>query len=196
MRYIANRSSGKQGHAIAAALARLGADVHLVTGPVELTDPPGVATTHVETAEQMLSAVEAALPVDGAVFVAAVADWRVAGATESKLKKSPGAGPPALALTENPDILATIGHHRLRPSIVVGFAAETDNVVENGTAKLERKGADIIVANDVSAGSGVMGGARNRVTVITESGAEPWPELDKSEVAGRLAQLIAARLRQ
>jgi phosphopantothenoylcysteine decarboxylase/phosphopantothenate--cysteine ligase len=196
VRYIANRSSGKQGHAIAAALARLGADVHLVTGPVELTDPPGVTTTHVETAEQMLSAVEAALPVDGAVFVAAVADWRVAGATESKLKKSPGAGPPALALIENPDILATIGHHRVRPSIVVGFAAETDNVVENGTAKLARKGADIIVANDVSTGSGVMGGARNRVTVITASGAEPWPELDKSEVAGRLAQLIAARLCQ
>ncbi len=194
VRYIANRSSGRQGHAIAAALARLGADVRLVSGPVEIPDPPGVTTIHVETAEQMLSAVEAALPADGAVFVAAVADWRVAAATPGKLKKAPGGAPPALELTENPDILATVGHHPKRPSIVVGFAAETDNVVANGTAKLARKGADIIVANDVSAASGVMGGARNRVTIITANGAEPWPDLDKSEVADRLARLIAERL--
>jgi phosphopantothenoylcysteine decarboxylase/phosphopantothenate--cysteine ligase len=192
VRYIANRSSGKQGHAIAAALARLGASVHLVSGPVALSDPPGVAVTHVETAREMLAAVEANLPVDAAVFVAAVADWRVDGVATEKMKKGPNAGPPALHLVENPDILATIGHHAQRPRLVVGFAAETQDVVANGTAKLARKGADLIVANDVS--GDVMGGDRNRVTLISADGADAWPELSKTEVAERLAAAIAARL--
>jgi phosphopantothenoylcysteine decarboxylase/phosphopantothenate--cysteine ligase len=192
VRYIANRSSGKQGHAIAAALARLGATVHLVSGPVALPDPPGVAVTHVETAREMLAAVEASLPVDGAVFVAAVADWRVDGVAAEKMKKGPNAGPPSLHLVENPDILATIGHHLQRPRLVVGFAAETQDVVANGTAKLARKGADLIVANDVS--GDVMGGDRNRVTLISADGADAWPELSKTEVAERLATEIAARL--
>ena len=195
VRYIANRSSGKQGHAMAAALARLGADVRLITGPVTIADPAGVATVHVETARDMLAAVESCLPVDGAVFVAAVADWRVAEAAGGKIKKVPGeAAAPALKLVENPDILATIGHHARRPAIVVGFAAETENVVENGRLKLARKGADIIVANDVSAGSSVMGGDRNRVTILSSEGAEPWPDLSKDEVAERLAAVIAGRL--
>jgi phosphopantothenoylcysteine decarboxylase / phosphopantothenate---cysteine ligase len=195
VRYIANRSSGKQGHAIAAALAKLGADVHLVAGPVTIADPPGVTTVHVETALEMLRAVEAALPADGAVFVAAVADWRVADAAKEKIKKVPGeTAAPVLGMVENPDILATIGHHAQRPSIVVGFAAETADVVANGKAKLARKGADIIVANDVSEGSGVMGGDRNRVTVLSGDGTEAWPELSKEEVARRLAQLVADRL--
>jgi len=195
VRYIANRSSGKQGHAIAAALARLGAEVRLVSGPVALPDPAGVTTIHVESAREMLAAVEAALPADGAVFVAAVADWRVAEASGEKLKKVPGASsPPALNLVENPDILATIGHHAQRPAIVVGFAAETQDVEANGRAKLASKGADIIVANDVSAASGVMGGDRNRVTLLTEGGTEHWPEMGKDEVAARLVQAIASRL--
>ena len=195
VRYIANRSSGKQGHAIAAALAQLGADVQLVSGPVAIADPTGVETVHVETAAQMLAAVEAALPVDGAVFVAAVADWRVAEAHGQKLKKLAGATEaPALKLTENPDILATIGHHAQRPGLVIGFAAETENLVANAEAKLARKGADIIVANDVSPESGVMGGDRNRVTLISAAGQEAWPELGKDEVAERLARLIAERL--
>jgi phosphopantothenoylcysteine decarboxylase/phosphopantothenate--cysteine ligase len=195
VRYIANRSSGKQGHAIAAALARLGAQVRLVSGPVSIPDPAGVTTVHVESAREMLAAVEEGLPVDGAVFVAAVADWRMAEASGQKIKKSPGAvSAPALSLVENPDILATVGHHPRRPRIVVGFAAETESVVANGQAKLARKGADVIVANDVSASSGVMGGDRNRVTVIDAEGAEEWPELSKEQVAERLAQLIAKRL--
>jgi phosphopantothenoylcysteine decarboxylase/phosphopantothenate--cysteine ligase len=195
VRYIANRSSGKQGHAIAAALARLGAEVRLISGPVAIPDPAGVTVVHVETAAEMLAAAEAALPVDGAVFVAAVADWRVATAHGEKLKKQPGAtAVPALQLVENPDILATIGHHAQRPALVVGFAAETENLMANAEAKLRRKGADIIVANDVSAASGVMGGDRNRVTLIADNGAETWPELSKDDVAERLAALIAARL--
>ena len=193
VRYIANRSSGKQGHAIAAALAKLGADVRLVSGPVTIPDPPGVTTVHVETALEMLRAVEAALPADGAVFVAAVADWRITGVAGEKIKKLPGAtAAPTLDLVENPDILATIGHHALRPAIVVGFAAETEDVVANGRAKLARKGADIIVANDVSAG--VMGGDHNRVTLLSRADTEAWPDLGKEEVAGRLAQLIADHL--
>jgi phosphopantothenoylcysteine decarboxylase/phosphopantothenate--cysteine ligase len=197
VRYIANRSSGKQGHAIAAALARLGAAVRLVTGPVTIPDPPGVTTVHVETARDMLAAVEAGLPVFGAIFVAAVADWRVPEASGQKLKKQPGdAATPVLSLVENPDILSTIGHHARRPALVVGFAAETENVAENGRKKLSRKGADIIVANDVSAASGVMGGDRNRVTLRTAGGSEEWPELTKTEVADRLANLIAERLAQ
>ncbi len=195
VRYIANRSSGKQGHAIAAALARLGAEVQLITGPVTIADPPGVRTTHVETARQMLAAVEDALPADGAVFVAAVADWRVDSVATDKIKKQPGAETaPSLSMVENPDILATVGHHAQRPSIVVGFAAETRDVVANGELKLRRKGADLIVANDVSAAGGAMGGDRNRVTLLSKDGAEAWPELDKLEVAERLAQVIAAGL--
>ena len=195
VRYIANRSSGKQGHAIAAALAKLGAEVRLVTGPVALADPVGVGTTHVETAREMLAAVESALPADGAVFVAAVADWRVDGVAGEKIKKRPGeSAAPSLSMVENPDILATVGHHAQRPAIVVGFAAETQDVVANGQAKLKRKGADIIVANDVSAAGGAMGGDRNRVTLLTADGAEAWPEMDKLEVAERLAQVIAERL--
>lgn len=195
VRYIANRSSGKQGHAIAAALAKLGADVRLVSGPVGIADPVGVSTTHVETAREMLAAVESALPADGAVFVAAVADWRVDSVATDKIKKRPGeSAAPSLSMVENPDILATIGHHAQRPRIVVGFAAETRDVVANGQAKLQRKGADIIVANDVSAAGGAMGGDRNRVTLLSVDGAEAWPEMDKLEVAERLAQVIAARL--
>jgi phosphopantothenoylcysteine decarboxylase/phosphopantothenate--cysteine ligase len=192
VRYIANRSSGKQGHAIAAALARLGADVRLVAGPVALPDPSGMTVTHVETAREMLAAVAAELPADAAVFVAAVADWRVADVATGKMKKQAGAAAPALELVENPDILATVGHHAKRPRLVVGFAAETQDVVANGTAKLARKGADLIVANDVS--GDVMGGDRNRVTLISSTGAEHWPELSKTEVAERLAAEIAVRL--
>ena len=195
VRYIANRSSGKQGHALAAALARLGADVRLVSGPVSLPDPAGIATTHVETAAQMLAAVERELPADAAVFVAAVADWRVAEAASEKIKKQPGeTAAPVLHMVENPDILATVGHHASRPGLVVGFAAETQDLVANGQKKLARKGADFIVVNDVSAASGVMGGDRNKVTILTPAGVEAWPDLAKDEVAERLAQLIADRL--
>lgn len=194
VRYIANRSSGKQGHAIAAALAKLGAEVTLISGPVVIADPIGVTTTHVETADQMLHAVLAALPADIAVMVAAVADWRVAGSSDQKIKKQPGEPPAPLQLTENPDILKTIGHHVLRPRFVVGFAAETQNVEQNGRRKLEAKGADIIVANDVSPATGIMGGDRNRVKIISSSGLEEWPDLGKDEVAEKLAHEIARRL--
>ncbi|WP_312797097.1 bifunctional phosphopantothenoylcysteine decarboxylase/phosphopantothenate--cysteine ligase CoaBC [Tianweitania sp.] len=198
VRYIANRSSGKQGHAIAGALARLGADVQLVSGPVTIPDPIGVHTTHIETARQMQSAVEALLPADAAVMVAAVADWRTDAESDQKIKKGAG-GPPTLAMVENPDILAGIGKHARRPFLVVGFAAETQDVSQNATAKLDRKGADFIVANDVSVASGinaggVMGGARNRVKIVSRSGVEEWPEMDKAQVAERLAELIARRL--
>ncbi len=195
VRYIANRSSGKQGHAVAAALARLGAKVELVTGPVALADPAGVKVTHVETARQMRDAVEGLLPADGAVFVAAVADWRPEAEADEKIKKQEGSGPPALAMVENPDILAGIGHHSQRPYLVVGFAAETQNLLANAEAKLARKGADFIVANDVSAEHGVMGGDRNSVKIVSKSGVEEWPELSKAEVAVRLAALIAERLK-
>lgn len=194
VRYIANRSSGKQGHAIAAALAELGAEVTLVSGPVTIADPAGVATVHVERAEEMRDAVISRLPVDIAVMVAAVADWRVAGSSEQKIKKQPGDAPPALQLMENPDILKTVGHHEKRPKLVVGFAAETQDVEKNGRAKLERKGADYIVANDVSAETGIMGGDRNSVKIISNEGIEAWPDMDKVEVAKRLAALIAERL--
>ncbi|MGF9693601.1 bifunctional phosphopantothenoylcysteine decarboxylase/phosphopantothenate--cysteine ligase CoaBC [Rhizobium sp. 0TCS1.26] len=194
VRYIANRSSGKQGHAIAAALARLGADVTLVSGPVTIADPAGLRTIHVETAEQMLEAVLGALPADIAVMVAAVADWRVVGAAGQKIKKLPGSAPAPLALAENPDILKTIGHHAERPTYVVGFAAETQDVEENGRRKLQAKGADIIVANDVSPDTGIMGGDRNRVKLISKAGVEEWPDLGKDEVAARLASRIAAEL--
>lgn len=194
VRYIANRSSGRQGHAIAAALQRLGAEVTLVSGPVTIPDPSGVATVHVERAEEMRDAVVARLPADIAVMVAAVADWRVAGAAEQKIKKQPGEGPPVLALMENPDILKTVGHHAQRPRLVVGFAAETQNVEANGRAKLERKGADLIVANDVSPETGIMGGSRNSVRLISREGVDEWPDLSKDEVADRLALWIAGRL--
>jgi phosphopantothenoylcysteine decarboxylase/phosphopantothenate--cysteine ligase len=196
VRYIANRSSGRQGHAIAAALARLGADVTLVSGPVAIPDPSGVKVVHVERAEDMRDAVLAALPADIAVMVAAVADWRVASASNQKIKKQPGESIPTLALTENPDILKTVGHHTMRPKLVIGFAAETQDLDGNAKAKLERKGADIIVANDVSPSTGIMGGVRNRVKIVSRSGIEQWPDLAKDEVATRLATLIAERLRQ
>jgi phosphopantothenoylcysteine decarboxylase/phosphopantothenate--cysteine ligase len=194
VRYIANRSSGKQGHAIAAALAQLGADVTLVSGPVTIADPTGVDTRHVERAEEMRDAVLSALPADIAVMVAAVADWRVASSAEQKIKKQPGEAPPPLQLAENPDILKTVGHHAERPRLVVGFAAETENVEENGRIKLDRKGADLIVANDVSPESGVMGGDRNRVKLISRNGVEAWPDLSKDEVAERLALWIAMQM--
>ncbi|MDH6230639.1 phosphopantothenoylcysteine decarboxylase/phosphopantothenate--cysteine ligase [Mesorhizobium soli] len=195
VRYIANRSSGKQGHAIAAALARLGADVQLVSGPVTIPDPAGVHTTHVESARQMQDAVESLLPADAAVFVAAVADWRTANSADEKIKKVAGEGPPALQMVENPDILATIGHAKNRPYLVVGFAAETQNVVANAEAKLKKKGADFIVANDVSAAGGAMGGDRNRVKIVSKAGIEEWPDMSKDEVAARLAEVIAERLK-
>jgi phosphopantothenoylcysteine decarboxylase/phosphopantothenate--cysteine ligase len=199
VRYIANRSSGKQGHAIAAALAKLGADVRLVSGPVTIPDPAGVTTVHVERAEEMHDAVEQLLPADAAIFVAAVADWRTASAAGQKIKKTTGKGPPALKMVENPDILATVGHHRKRPYLVVGFAAETQDVLKNAEAKLKKKGADFIVANDVgpagTSSGGVMGGDRNRVKIVSRKGVEEWPEMGKDEVAARLADLIATRLK-
>jgi len=199
VRYIANRSSGKQGHAIAAALARLGADVRLVSGPVSIPDPAGVTTVHVETARQMRDAVEAELPADAGIFVAAVADWRTEGQAADKIKKMPGEGPPALKMVENPDILAGIGHHAQRPRLVVGFAAETADLISNAKAKLAKKGADLIVANDVSHDSGVgakgvMGGDRNRVRIVSATSVEEWPEMGKDEVAARLAALVADSL--
>ncbi|WP_311273765.1 MULTISPECIES: bifunctional phosphopantothenoylcysteine decarboxylase/phosphopantothenate--cysteine ligase CoaBC [unclassified Rhizobium] len=194
VRYIANRSSGKQGHAIAAALAQLGAEVTLISGPVTIADPAGVVTVHVERAQEMLDAVLSQLPCDIAVMVAAVADWRVAAAGDQKIKKQPGDKPPALQLTENPDILKTLGHHAQRPAIVVGFAAETQDVEANGRAKLARKGADIIIANDVSASTGIMGGDRNSVKIISQDGVEAWPDLDKVDVAKRLASMIATMI--
>ncbi|MGV2101499.1 bifunctional phosphopantothenoylcysteine decarboxylase/phosphopantothenate--cysteine ligase CoaBC [Rhizobium sp. 21-4511-3d] len=196
VRYIANRSSGRQGHAIAAALAKLGADVTLVSGPVTIADPVGVKTIHVERADEMRDAVLAALPADIAVMVAAVADWRVASAADQKIKKQPGESIPTLALTENPDILKTVGHHTMRPKLVVGFAAETQDVESNAKTKLERKGADMIVANDVSPATGIMGGTRNSVKLISRGGIEQWPDMAKEEVADRLAAVIAERLRQ
>ncbi|MDW3205321.1 MAG: bifunctional phosphopantothenoylcysteine decarboxylase/phosphopantothenate--cysteine ligase CoaBC [Alphaproteobacteria bacterium] len=193
VRYIANRSSGKQGHAIAAALSALGARVTLVSGPTRLDDPHGVETIHVESAEDMLNACRRSLPVDVAVFAAAVADWRVEQAADSKLKKQEGSAPPPLALTENPDILKTVaGLPEGRPDLVVGFAAETGSVVEKAVAKRARKGCDWIVANDVSTGSGTFGGDENQVHLITGEGDEAWPRLSKTAVAERLADRIAA----
>jgi phosphopantothenoylcysteine decarboxylase/phosphopantothenate--cysteine ligase len=195
VRYIANRSSGRQGHAIAAALAALGARVTLVSGPVSIADPPGVAVRHVETAADMLSACEAALPADVAVFAAAVADWRVAKPAALKMKKTPSGAPPSLALTENPDILASIAAAGpRRPKLVVGFAAETHELAAHAEGKRKRKNADWIVANDVSPASGIMGGADNEVHLMTADGTEHWPRLAKEEVAKRLAQRIAAAL--
>jgi phosphopantothenoylcysteine decarboxylase/phosphopantothenate--cysteine ligase len=195
VRYIANRSSGRQGHAIAAALAALGARVTLVSGPVGVADPPGVTVHRVETAAQMLAACQEALPADVAVFAAAVADWHVAHAATGKIKKQPGAAPPSLELVPNPDILATIAAAgSRRPRLVVGFAAETDDLMANAQAKRERKNADWIVANDVSPETGIMGGEDNAVHLITAGGIEHWPKMAKQDVAQRLAERIAAAL--
>jgi len=194
VRYIANRSSGKQGHAIARAAAALGARVTLITGPVTLGDPKGADVVHVETAAQTLGAVEAALPADIAVFAAAVADWRTASARSEKIKKSAGAKP-ALELTENPDILATIGKRRSgRPTLVIGFAAETGNVTAEAARKRKAKGADWIVANDVSPERGVFGGDGNTVHLVTARATEDWPTLSKDEVARRLMARAAEQL--
>ncbi|HRO13153.1 bifunctional phosphopantothenoylcysteine decarboxylase/phosphopantothenate--cysteine ligase CoaBC, partial [Amaricoccus sp.] len=180
VRYIANRSSGRQGSAIAEALARRGARVTFVTGPAEAPRPRGATVVEVETAREMLAAAEAALPADAAVFAAAVADWHVTTASGSKVKKDASGRPPALALAENPDILGTIAARPDRPGLVVGFAAETDDLVANATAKRKRKGADWIVANDVSPATGIMGGTENAVVLVTATGTEPWPRMSKA----------------
>ncbi|MEO0750082.1 MAG: bifunctional phosphopantothenoylcysteine decarboxylase/phosphopantothenate--cysteine ligase CoaBC [Pseudomonadota bacterium] len=194
VRYIANRSSGAQGTAIAKALSALGAEVVFVSGPADVPAPSGVQVVPVGSARDMLAAVQRALPVDAAVFAAAVADWRVASASETKLKKSQN-GLPKLEFQENPDILATISHlNRDRPELVIGFAAETDDVVAHATAKRDRKGCDWIVANDVRPETGIMGGSENDVTLITKDGAEDWPRMSKDAVAKNLADRIAAAL--
>jgi phosphopantothenoylcysteine decarboxylase/phosphopantothenate--cysteine ligase len=195
VRYIANRSSGAQGTAIAAALRDLGAEVVFVTGPASVPPPAGVQVVRVETAADMLAAVLAALPVDAAVMAAAVADWRVANASGQKMKKDGTGKAPALEFAENADILATISKGAARPALVVGFAAETQDVVAHATAKRARKGCDWIVANDVSPETGIMGGTENAVTVITESGAEVWPRMGKDEVARKLALRIGEALK-
>jgi phosphopantothenoylcysteine decarboxylase / phosphopantothenate---cysteine ligase len=196
VRYLANRSSGKQGHAIALAAAQAGADVVLVCGPVHLPDPAGVKVNGVATARDMLAAVEAALPADVAVFAAAVADWRVAEPSGQKLKKAGRTGP-TLRLTENPDILATIARLRQnRPRLVIGFAAETEDVVANAKAKLATKGCDWILANDVSATAGTLGGEENRIFFVTAAGVECWPRQPKAEVALTLMTKIASALAQ
>jgi phosphopantothenoylcysteine decarboxylase / phosphopantothenate---cysteine ligase len=195
VRYIANRSSGAQGAAVAAALRDLGAHVTFVTGPALVPPPTGVAVVKVETAQQMLAAVEAALPADVAVFAAAVADWRVVNAADHKMKKEAGGKGPAFSFTENPDILARVSQMKAgRPKLVIGFAAETDDVLAHAAAKRARKGCDWIIANDVSAGTGIMGGAENAVTLISDAGAETWPRMEKTSVAKRLAQRIAEAL--
>jgi phosphopantothenoylcysteine decarboxylase/phosphopantothenate--cysteine ligase len=198
VRYIANRSSGKQGFAIAAAAQAAGADVTLISGPVDLDDPAGVTVKHVESAREMLHQAEAALPVDIAIFAAAVADWRVVSEGEQKLKKT-SAGMPPLQLVENPDIVATIsGLQDKRPRLVIGFAAETENLIDNAKTKLKRKGCDWIVANDVSPATGIMGGDRNTVHLLTRDGAEisvdSWPAMTKEQVAAALVARVAKAL--
>ena len=192
VRYIANRSSGRQGFAIAAAAAQAGAKVTLVAGPVSLPTPRGVDRIDVETAREMLAAVEGALPADVAIMVAAVADWRAADEAPQKLKKDGSGAPAPLALAENPDILATLARHARRPGLLIGFAAETETVVDHALAKRARKGADWILANDVS--GDVMGGARNSVHLVTAAGVEDWPDMPKSAVATRLVERIADEL--
>jgi phosphopantothenoylcysteine decarboxylase/phosphopantothenate--cysteine ligase len=192
VRFIANHSSGKQGHAIAAAAAAAGADVVLVSGPVHLAEPPGVSVVRIETARQMLDAVEKSLPVDIAIFAAAVADWRVDHPSDNKIKKQQG-GPPTLKLVENPDILSTIAHRKSgRPRLVIGFAAETDHVIANAKTKLAKKGCDWILANDVSPQTGIMGGDVNTIHLITANSVEDWPSQSKDEVARALIARIAA----
>jgi phosphopantothenoylcysteine decarboxylase / phosphopantothenate---cysteine ligase len=195
VRYIANRSSGAQGTALAAALRDLGARVTFVTGPASVPPPAGVTVVPVDTASEMAAAVTAALPADAAVMAAAVADWRVANASAQKLKKDGSGRPPALEFTENPDILASLSKGPNRPQLVVGFAAETTDVLTNATAKRARKGCDWIVANDVSPATGIMGGAENAVTLISGTGAEVWPRMGKDEVARKLAARIAEAFR-
>jgi phosphopantothenoylcysteine decarboxylase/phosphopantothenate--cysteine ligase len=194
VRYLANRSSGKQGHAIAAAAANAGAEVTLVSGPVALRDPVGARTVHVTTARDMMAAVENALPTDVAIFAAAVADWAVAAPDTQKIKKAKN-GTPTLTLVENPDILATVAHLKTRrPKLVIGFAAETENVIAHAKAKLRSKGCDWIVANDVSPQSGVMGGDRNTVHLVTDNGVESWPSQSKEDVARELIVRVAEAL--
>jgi phosphopantothenoylcysteine decarboxylase/phosphopantothenate--cysteine ligase len=195
VRYIANRSSGAQGTAIAAALRALGADVRFVTGPADVPPPNGVHVIQVESAQDMFDAVKANLDVSCAIFAAAVADWRVENASGSKIKKQNGALP-ELSLTENPDILAHVAQlgTDARPPLVIGFAAETDDVIENATAKRARKGCDWIVANDVSPETGIMGGSENQAILVTEQGADQWPRLSKGEVAAKLAERIADQI--
>lgn len=190
VRYIANRSSGKQGHAIAQALGQAGAEVILISGPVNIPDPEHAETIHVQTAREMQSAVETALPADIAVMVAAVADWRSADEADEKMKKENGRGPDSLRLVENPDILQSLGHHKQRPRLLIGFAAETEMLEKHAKAKLERKKADWIVANDVSPEGGVMGGDENTIRLVSKSGVEAWPTLGKQEVANRLVTRI------
>jgi phosphopantothenoylcysteine decarboxylase/phosphopantothenate--cysteine ligase len=194
VRYIANRSSGKQGHAIAAAAAAAGADVVLVSGPVALADPLGVRTIHVKTAREMLGQVEAALPVDIFIGAAAVADWRVSETAPAKIKKDPKHAA-CLTLVENPDILAAMGRRSMdRPALVVGFAAESEQLVENAQAKLAAKNCDMIIANDVGGDSGVLGGENNKVSIVTKKGTDSWPWMPKQEVARRLVDRLAAML--
>ena len=194
VRYIANRSSGAQGTAIALALAALGARVTFVTGPASVPPPDGVTVVPVQTAQEMLAAVTAALPADAAIFAAAVADWRVQDASDHKIKKTAANTPPVLRFAENPDILATVSKGTPRPRLVVGFAAETDDVIAQATQKRARKGCDWIVANDVRPETGIMGGTDNAVTLITESGTESWPRMGKDAVARKLAARIAGAL--
>jgi phosphopantothenoylcysteine decarboxylase/phosphopantothenate--cysteine ligase len=195
VRYISNHSSGKQGHAIAAALAQLGAEVTLVSGPVSVPDPAGVTVVKIDSADQMLVACLAVGKVDIAVCAAAVADWKMARPATAKIKKKPGAAPPALELTPNPDILATLSKRGPnRPALVVGFAAETENLVANAIEKRTRKGCDWIVANDVSPATGTFGGERNTVHLITAEGVQDWPTLSKDRVAMQLAGAIALHL--
>ncbi len=195
VRYISNRSSGKQGHAIAAALADLGAQVTLITGPVRLPDPPGVETVHIESAREMLGAALGRLPVDVAVCAAAVADWTVSNASKEKRKKDASGQPPPIELTPNPDILATLSERgTARPRLVVGFAAETEKLLEHAMSKLERKGCDWILANDVSPASGTFGGDSNKIHLITPQGVDEWPRMSKLAVAELLARRIAEKL--
>jgi phosphopantothenoylcysteine decarboxylase/phosphopantothenate--cysteine ligase len=194
VRYIANRSSGAQGTAIAQALAALGARVTFVTGPASVPSPPGVAVVPVETAQEMLAAVIAALPAEAAIFAAAVADWRVENASDHKMKKTATGAPPALQFAENPDILAMVSKGSPRPRLVVGFAAETDDVIAYATQKLARKGCDWIIANDVRPETGIMGGTDNAVTLISANGPDPWPRMTKDAVARKLAARIAEAL--
>lgn len=195
VRYISNRSSGRQGHAVARAAAAAGAEVTLVSGPVEIPDPSGVKTIHVETAAEMLSAAQSALPVDVAVCAAAVADWRVDAVANEKVKKTGGRAP-TLSFVENPDILATLSHGKKRPRLVVGFAAETEKLLEHAREKLLRKGCDWIVANDVSPKSGTFGGRNNQVHLVTAGGVESWPVLSKEAVADGLVRRIASALNE
>jgi phosphopantothenoylcysteine decarboxylase/phosphopantothenate--cysteine ligase len=192
VRFLSNHSSGKQGHAVARAAAEAGADVVLISGPVEIAGPKGVKTVHVETAAQMLQAAEQALPVDVAIFAAAVADWRVADQAKEKLKKTNGKS--TLDLVENPDVLATIAQHKKRPTLVIGFAAETEKLLVHARAKLKSKGCDWIVANDVSPESGVFGGSSNTVHLVTKNGVEDWPPQSKQAVADGLVRKIADTL--